>query len=70
MIGFGHNRYQLLDIEDLCQAIHLCMTLDEATVSDTFNIGAAVYTTMRQDYQAVLDEAGFGKRIIGFPATP
>ncbi len=70
MIGFGHNRYQLLDVEDLCQAIHLCMTLDEATVSDTFNIGAAVYTTMRQDYQAVLDEAGFGKRIIGFPDTP
>ena len=25
---------------------------------------------MRSDYQAVLDEAGHGKRIIGFPATP
>ena len=25
MIGSGKNRYQLLDVEDLCQAIHLCM---------------------------------------------
>ncbi len=25
---------------------------------------------MGEDYQAVLDRAGFGKRIIGFPAAP
>lgn len=70
MIGRGNNRYQLLDVEDLCQAIHLCMTLPEETVNDTFNIGAKEFTTMKRDYQAVLDEAGFGKRILGFPATP
>jgi nucleoside-diphosphate-sugar epimerase len=70
MIGSGDNRYQLLDVEDLCQAILACMTLDQAVVNDTLNIGAAEYTTMRQDYQAVLDEAGFGKRIIPFPAGP
>jgi nucleoside-diphosphate-sugar epimerase len=28
MIGNGKNRYQLLDVEDLCQAIYLCCTLD------------------------------------------
>jgi nucleoside-diphosphate-sugar epimerase len=70
MIGSGKNRYQLLDVEDLCQAIHQCMTLAEARVQDTFNIGAAEFAAMRQDYQAVLDEAGFGKRIIPFPAGP
>jgi nucleoside-diphosphate-sugar epimerase len=70
MIGMGNNRYQLLDVDDLCQAIHSCMTLEENKVNDTFNIGAAEYTTMKQDYQAVLDEAGFGKRIIPFPAGP
>ncbi|WP_322506441.1 NAD-dependent epimerase/dehydratase family protein [Anaerolinea sp.] len=70
MIGSGNNRYQLLDVEDLCEAIHACMTLDAEKVNDTFNIGAAEFTTMRQDYQAVLDEAGFGKRIIPFPAGP
>ena len=69
-IGYGNNRYQLLDVEDLCSAIWLCLTREEAVVNDTFNIGAKVYTTMKQDYQAVLDEAGFGKKIIGFPDTP
>ena len=70
MIGRGHNRYQLLDVYDLCESIYLTATLDEKIVNDIFNIGAEEFTTMKEDYQAVLDEAGFGKRIIGFPATP
>ena len=70
MIGWGNNRYQLLDVADLCDAIYLCATLPENQVNDTFNIGAKEFTTMKQDYQAVLDRAGFGKHIIGFPAAP
>ena len=70
MIGNGKNRYQLLDVDDLCDAIWLTLTLDAATVNDTFNIGAKEFATMREDYQAVLDEAGFGKKIRGFPAAP
>ena len=70
MIGSGNNRYQLLDVRDLCEAIYLCATLDAAIVNDTFNIGAEQFTTMKEDYQAVLDLAGFGKKIKGFPAAP
>jgi len=70
MIGSGKNRYQLLDVEDLCDAIWLTLTLDKAVVNDTFNIGAKEFTTMREDYQAVLDDAGHGKKISGFPAKP
>lgn len=70
MIGSGKNRYQLLDVEDLCSAIYLTCTLPPEVVSDTFNIGATEFTTMREDYQAVLDAAGYGKKIHGFPATP
>jgi len=70
MIGSGNNRYQLLDVEDLCDAIYLCATLDKEKVNDTFNIGAKEFTTMKEDYQAVLDRAGFGKKVRGFPATP
>ena len=70
MIGSGNNRYQLLDVEDLCDAIYLCGTLDSDVVNDTFNIGAKEFTTMREDYQAVLDDAGFGKKIVPFPAAP
>jgi len=70
MIGNGKNIYQLLDVEDLCQSIYLCMTLPEERVNDVFNIGAKDYATMREDYQAVLDYAGFGKKIRGLPAGP
>jgi nucleoside-diphosphate-sugar epimerase len=70
MIGNGKNRYQLLDVEDLCQAIYLCCTLDSNIVKATFNIGAKEFTTMREDYQAVLDFAGHGKKIKGLPEKP
>jgi nucleoside-diphosphate-sugar epimerase len=70
MIGSGQNRYQLLDVEDLCEAIYLCATLPRETVNDVFNIGAKEFTTMREDYQAVLDYAGHGGKIKGFPAAP
>ncbi|MFO7524766.1 MAG: NAD-dependent epimerase/dehydratase family protein [Ignavibacteriaceae bacterium] len=70
MIGNGKNRYQLLDVEDLCEVIYLCATLDEKIVNDTFNIGAKVFTTMREDYQAVLDKAGHGKKIKSLPEKP
>jgi nucleoside-diphosphate-sugar epimerase len=70
MIGSGQNRYQLLDVEDLCQAIWLTLTTKPEQANDTFNIGAKEFTTMREDYQAVLDAAGYGKKVRGFPATP
>lgn len=70
LIGSGRNRYQLLDVEDLGQAIRLCLTLPAERVNDTFNIGAAEFATMGEEYQAVLDRAGFGKRVIPVPAAP
>lgn len=71
VLGSGNNRYQLLDVEDLCTAIELCATAeDEDKVNDTFNVGAREFGTMRENFQAVLDRAGFGKKVIGFPARP
>jgi nucleoside-diphosphate-sugar epimerase len=65
IIGSGNNRYQLLDVEDLCEATYLACTLPAERVNHTFNIGAGEFTTLRQDFQAVLDRAGHGKQIIG-----
>jgi len=70
MIGKGNNRYQLLDVEDLCAAIELAINLPDEIVNDTFNIGAKEFTTMKEDYQSVLDYAGFGKKIISLPEKP
>lgn len=70
MLGSGRNRYQFLDVEDLCQAIYLCLERPDTIVNDTFNVGAEVFGTMREDYQAVLDRAGYGKHIVPLPAKP
>lgn len=69
VIGKGDNLYQYLDVEDLCEAIYLCLTLPADRVNDTFNIGAKEFGTMKQDFQAVLDHAGKGKRVIAFPVA-
>ena len=50
------------------RAIYLCLAVEADANNDTFNIGAKVLATMREDYQSVPDEAGFGKRIIPLPA--
>lgn len=70
MLGSGKNRYQLLDVEDLCDVTYTVSTSADPKVNDTFNIGAAEFETMKEDYQAVLDRAGHGKKIFGLPATP
>jgi nucleoside-diphosphate-sugar epimerase len=70
LIGGGGNRYQLLDVEDLCQACLLCATAPTERANDTFNVGAREFGTLREDFQAVLDYAGHGKRIIAFPRGP
>ncbi len=69
ILGNGTNRYQLLDVEDLCEAICLALTHpDLSKVRETYNVGAESFATMREDWQAVLDVAGHGKRILGTPA--
>lgn len=70
VLGSGNNRYQYLDVADLCDAIWLCATLPADRVNDTFNIGAKVFGTTRSDFQAVLDYAGHGKRIVSIPQGP
>ncbi|RMF06234.1 NAD(P)-dependent oxidoreductase [Candidatus Woesearchaeota archaeon] len=70
IIGNGKNRYQLLDVEDLCEAIRLCLVRPKSKVNDVFNIGAKEFTTMKEDFGAVLEYRGSGKRVIPIPAKP
>ena len=70
MIGSGKNRYQLMDVEDLCDAIWNAMTYPDEKINTEFNIGAKEFTTMKEDYQAVLDRAGHGKKIRALPVKP
>ena len=70
VLGKGDLRYQYLDVEDLCDAIWLCASLQCEVTNDTFNIGAKEFGTPRSDFQAVLDYAGFGKRVRSIPEGP
>jgi nucleoside-diphosphate-sugar epimerase len=70
VLGNGKNRYQFLDVADLCAAILLVLTLEPERANDTFNIGAREYGRVGEDFQAVLDAAGFGKRVRCLPAAP
>ncbi|MBA4178007.1 MAG: epimerase [Leptothrix sp. (in: Bacteria)] len=70
VLGDGSNRYQLLDVEDLCKVIWLCLTRERALVDDTFNVGAAEFGSMRDNVQAVLDHAGHGRRVRALPRAP
>jgi len=70
ILGNGKNRYQFLDVEDLCEAVWLTVCADREKANDTFNIGAKEFTTLKEDYQAVLDRAGHGKKIRTVPAGP
>ena len=70
VLGRGNNLYQLLDVEDLCELIHLCLTVKDDAVCDTFNVAAARYGTMHENIQAVLDRAGHGRQVIALPAGP
>lgn len=70
ILGRGDNLYQFLDVADLCEAIWQAAILPEDRVNDTFNIGAREFGTVRSDFQAVLDHAGKGGRIVSLPATP
>lgn len=70
VIGTGDNLYQLLDVQDLVTMIVLCLKGDPDSVTHTFNVGAAEFGTLKDDFQSVLDLAGFGKCIVPLPAKP
>lgn len=68
MLGDGTNRYQLLAVEDLVDAV---LRSGEAPVAgETFNIGAGEFGTVRSDLQALIDHAGSPSRLTPIPAKP
>ncbi len=69
MLGNGENRYQLLDVADLVEAIVLAATRPEAS-GETVNVGAGEFGTVRSDLQALIDHAGSTSRLTRVPARP
>ena len=69
VLGKGHNRYQLLGVADLVEAIVRAAYAPEAA-GETFNVGATEFGTVRSDLQALIDHAGSSSRLRPVPAKP
>jgi nucleoside-diphosphate-sugar epimerase len=65
-LGDGSNRYQLLAVEDLVQAIVLAARR-RAAAGETLNVGAKEFGTVRSDLQALIDHAGSSSRLTPVP---
>jgi nucleoside-diphosphate-sugar epimerase len=69
ILGDGSNRYQLLAVEDLVEAIVLAAR-KRAAAGETFNVGAKEFGTVRSDLQALIDHAGSTSRLTPIPVRP
>ncbi|MEW5658602.1 NAD-dependent epimerase/dehydratase family protein [Streptomyces cinereoruber] len=70
VLGRGDVRIQMFDVADLVDAVVTAMDAPAERADDTFNLGATEFGTIREDFQAVLDAAGHGKRVRSMPARP
>jgi nucleoside-diphosphate-sugar epimerase len=68
VVGSGDNRYQLLEVEDLVEAIWLASVAPREKANDTFNVGAKEFRTVREDVGALCEYAKSGARVMRTPA--
>jgi len=68
-LGSGANRYQLLAVEDLVDAIVRSFTA-EGVAGAALNVGAKEFGTVRDDLQALIDHAGSSSRLTPVPVRP
>jgi nucleoside-diphosphate-sugar epimerase len=69
MLGDGSNRYQLLAVEDLVDAVVRAASADGAG-GEAINVGAQEFGTVRTDLQALVDHARSRSRLTPVPAKP
>jgi nucleoside-diphosphate-sugar epimerase len=69
VLGDGSNRYQLLAVGDLVEAIVLAAR-KRVAAGETLNIGAKEFGTVRSDLQALIDHARSSSRLRPVPVKP
>ena len=68
IIGRGKNRYQLLDVDDLVEAIYLFLLKNKKSYDGAFNIGAEDFGTVEEDLKELFKFAKSGSKILSTPA--
>jgi nucleoside-diphosphate-sugar epimerase len=69
VLGSGRNRYQLLAVEDLVEAI-VAAAECPGVGGEAINVGAREFGTVRSDLQALIEHAGSSSRLTPIPAKP
>jgi nucleoside-diphosphate-sugar epimerase len=69
ILGDGSNRYQLLAVEDLVDAVVRCFDAD-GVAGEAINVGAGSFETVRGDLEALIAHARSGSRLRPVPAAP
>lgn len=75
IFGSGKNRYQLLDVDDLVEAIYLFMVGGSGkskgeSYDGAFNIGAEEFVTVKKDLENLFAFAKSGSKILPVPSLP
>ena len=68
ILGTGNNRYQLLAVEDLVDAV--VRSFDAPVTGLALNVGAGSFGTVRDDLGALIEHAGSGSSLWPVPAKP
>jgi len=68
ILGDGSNRYQLLDVDDLAEAVLLAGT--KPVAGETLNIGATDFGTVGSDLEALIEHARSDSTLRPVPARP
>ena len=68
ILGDGTNRYQLLAVEDLVEAV--VRSFEAPVAGEALNVGAGSFGTVREDLEALVAHAGSGSRLRPVPARP
>ena len=68
VIGSGHNRYQLLEVTDLVEAIVLLAKKPPLHANHAFNVGAEHFDTVHGDVTALCQFAKSGSTVMPVPS--
>ncbi len=68
-LGSGENRYQLLAVDDLVEAVVRACSAP-GVVGEALNVGATEFGTVREDLGALIAHAGSGSRLTPVPVRP
>ncbi len=68
ILGNGNNKYQLLAVEDVVDAVFRALT--SRVHGEIFNIGAEKFQTWRKDLEDIIREHNSASKVTGLPVLP